>query len=63
MFAGNKNDAELFASCIKHVVDRYDLVYTRNEVGRKFLLEGRTKALANREARCVSHKKVKSALE
>lgn len=63
VFAGNKNDAELFANCIKHVVDRYDLVYTRNEVGRKFLLEGRTKALANREARCVSRKKVKSALE
>lgn len=62
-FATNKNDAELFAKCIKHVVDRYDLVYTRSEVGRKILLEGRTKALANKEARCVSRKKVKSALE
>ena len=63
VFAANKNDAEMFAKCIKHVVDRYDLVYTRNELGRKILLEGRTKALANREARCVSRKKVKSALE
>lgn len=62
-FATNKNDAEMFADCIKFVVDRYDLVYTRNEVGRKLLLEGRTKALANREARCISRKKVKSALE
>lgn len=62
-FATNKNDAELFAKCIKKVVDRYDLVYTRNEVGRKILLEGRTKALANKEARCVSRKKVKGALE
>lgn len=62
-FATNKNDAEMFANCIKHVVDRYDLVYTRNEVGRKFLLEGRAKALANRQERCVSRKKVKGALE
>ena len=62
-FATNKNDAELFANCIKHVVDRYELVYTRNEVGRKFLLEGRAKALANRQERCVSRKKVKGALE
>ena len=53
----------MFANCIKHVVDRYDLVYTRNEVGRKFLLEGRAKALANRQERCVSRKKVKGALE
>ena len=62
-FAANKNDAELFAKCIKHVVDRYDLVYTRNEIGRKILLEGRSKALANKQARCVSKKKVKGALE
>lgn len=62
-FATNKNDAEMFAKCIKHVVDRYDLVYTRNELGRKILLEGRTKALANRQARCQSRKKVKGALE
>ena len=62
-FATNKNDAELFANCIKHVVDRYELVFTRNEVGRKFLLEGRAKALANRQERCVSRKKVKGALE
>ncbi len=62
-FAANKNDAQLFADCIKFVVDRYDLVYTRNEVGRQILLEGRSKALANREARALSRKKVKSALE
>ena len=63
IFATNKNDAQLFADSIKKVVDRYELVYTRNEVGRKILLEGRTKALANKEARCVSRKKVKGALE
>ena len=63
VFGTNKNDAEMFAKCIKNVVDRYDLVYTRNEVGRKILLEGRAKALANKEARVVSRKKVKGALE
>ncbi len=62
-FAGNKNDAQLFADCIKFVVDRYDLVYTRNEQGRKLLLEGRSKALANKQIRATSRKKVKSALE
>ncbi len=63
MFAGNKNDAAMFADCIRKVVDRYDLIYTRNEAGRKILLEGRSKALSNRQARCVSRKKVKGALE
>lgn len=38
-------------------------VYTRNEKGRELLLEGRVKALANREERCISRKKVKGALE
>lgn len=62
-FAANRNDAEMFTKCIKSVVDRYDLVYTRNETGRKILLEGRRKSFANRQERCVSRKKVKGALE
>ena len=44
-------------------IGNYDCVYTRNEKGRELLLEGRVKALANREERCISHKKVKGALE
>lgn len=63
IFGGNKNDAGLFARCIKSVAEGYDLVYTRNEEGRKILLKGRVKAFANKEARCSSHKKVKGALE
>ena len=37
-------------------------MYTRNEKGRELLLEGGVKALAfaNREERCISHKKVKA---
>lgn len=44
-------------------IGNYDCIYTRNEKGRELLLEGRVKALANREERCISHKKVKGALE
>lgn len=62
-FGTNKNDAVLFADCIQFLTDRYELVYTRNEAGRKVLLQARSKALANREARVKSRKKVKSALE
>lgn len=62
-FGRNKEDAEQFAACMKPYIGNYKLVYTRNEKGRKILLEGRMKALANREERCFSHKKVKGALE
>lgn len=62
-FSKNKEDAMLFAECIKHSVGKYDLVYTRNEEGRRLLLEGRLKALSNKEERCLRNKKVKGALE
>ena len=62
-FAKRKEDAEQFAACVKPYIGAYDLVYTRNEKGRELLLEGRVRAMANREERCLSHKKVKSALE
>ena len=58
-----KEDAERFAKCMHPYIGNYDCVYTRNEKGRELLLEGRVKALANREERCISHKKVKGALE
>ena len=62
-FARKKEMAEAFAKCMKPYIGSYDCVYTRNEAGRKLLLEGRVKALANREERCLSRKKVKGALE
>ena len=62
-FAKKKEDAEQFAACLKPYIGEYDLVYTRNEKGRELLLEGRVRAMANREERCLSHKKVKGALE
>ncbi len=62
-FAKKKEDAEKFVACMKPYIGEYDLVYTRNEKGRELLLEGCVRAMANREARCVSRKAVKSALE
>lgn len=62
-FAKHKEDAQNFAQCMKPYIGNYELVYTRNESGRALLLEGRVRALANREERCISRKKVKGALE
>ena len=62
-FAKRKEDAQNFAQCMKPYIGNYELVYTRNESGRALLLEGRVCALANREERCISRKKVKGALE
>lgn len=62
-FGRKKEDAEKFAAVIKPVIGAYELVYTRSERGRALLLKGRMQALANRQDRCVSRRKVKSALE
>lgn len=48
---------------MKPFIGKYEVVYTRNENGRKILLDARIKALANREERCFTRKKVKGALE
>ena len=58
-----KEDAECFAKCMHPYIGGYDCVYTRNEKGRELLLEGGVKALANREERCISHKKSKRGIE
>ena len=63
IFGKNKDDAELFTSSMKPFIGKYNLVYTRNEEGRKFLLKGRVKAFANREERCVNRKRVKDDYE
>lgn len=62
-FAKKKEDAEQFSAFLKPYIGDYELVYTHNERGRELLLEGRLKALANREERCRTRKSVKSALE
>lgn len=62
-FAKKKEDAERFVECMKPYIGAYELVYTRNERGRALLLEGRVRALANKEERIKTRKKVKGALE
>ncbi|MBE5888140.1 MAG: hypothetical protein E7283_04810 [Lachnospiraceae bacterium] len=59
-FGKKREDAEKFFACIKPYIGNYDLVYTRNEAGRQLLLEGRMKALANKNAKTSSRKKVKN---
>ncbi len=63
VFRKRRRMRNVFAKCMHPYIGNYDCVYTRNEKGRELLLEGRVKALANREERCISHKKVKGALE
>ena len=63
VFSKRKEDALIFAQCMKPYIGKYELIYTRNERGRKILLQGRRYALANRQNRCLTRKKVKGALE
>ena len=53
----------IFAKCMQSYIGKYQLIYTRNEQGRKILLQGRRDALANRQNRLLTRKKVKGALE
>lgn len=59
-FAKRKEDVEAFYSCVKPYMGKYDLVYTRNENGRKMLLEARMKSVANQKNKTKARKKVKS---
>mgnify|MGYP004664130525 CR=1 FL=1 len=60
---GTKEEVELLVCFEFNDTKKEYAVYTRNEKGRELLLEGGMKALANREERYISHKKVKGALE
>ena len=63
IFSKRKEDAMIFAQCMQPYIGKYQLIYTRNEAGRKILLQGRKDALANRQNRLLTRKKVKGALE
>ncbi len=63
LFAGKKNLAENFVAAVRPYIGRYDLVYTRNEAGRKILLKARTRSLANQQMRCITREKVQSKLK
>lgn len=63
LFEKRKEEAQLFLDAVAPQLGDYQLVYTRNEVGRKVLLEARLKSLANKNDRLITKKKVKSALK
>lgn len=59
MFARKKEDAEMFYNNVRPYIGKYALVYTRNENGKKILLEGRMKALADAKERSATVKRVR----
>ena len=63
LFEKRKEEAQLFLDAVAPQLGDYQLVYTRNEAGRKVLLEARLKSLANKNDRIITKKKVKSALK
>ena len=63
LFDKRKEEAQKFLDFLRPTIGRYHLVYTRNEAGRKILLEARLKSLANKNDRIITKKKVKSALK
>ena len=63
LFEKRKEEAQLFLDAVAPQLGDYQLVYTRNEAGRKILLEARLESLANKNDRLITKKKVKSALK
>lgn len=64
LFSGKKEDAVLFQHAMSSELGAYNLVYTRNPEGRRFLLKARAKAFANRNERVLNRKKqIKGVLE
>ena len=63
LFEKRKEDAQKFLDYLTPNIGQYRLVYTRNEAGRKILLEARIKSLSNKNDRILTKKKVKSALK
>lgn len=57
VFGKNKEDAVMFASCMKKALGPYDVVYTRTPEGRKTLLEARTKSFVNKNDKAINGKK------
>lgn len=68
LFSRNKEDAGGFQAAMNRRIGNYRLIYTRNEEGRRILLNARKYAYANQienmeNRMCGRKKKVKSALE
>ena len=63
LFASRKQDAQQFLKALEKNFAPYELIYTRSQEGRKELLRARLLALANKEDRIWTKKKVESPLK
>lgn len=63
IFSKKKEDAQLFASCMEPYMGNYELMYTKNDPGKKVLMEGRMKSLSSQKNSCICKKKVINALK
>ena len=52
----NKETADLFNRYLSKIIGKYELVYTRHENGRKFILKCRTKSYISYNAKKVNNK-------
>lgn len=52
----NKETAELFNKYLSSIIGKYELVYTRHENGRKFILKCRTKSYISYNAKKINNK-------
>lgn len=53
IFSKKKEDAQLFASCMEPYMGTYELMYTKNDPGKKVLMEGRMKSLSSQKNSCI----------
>ena len=64
LFSEKKENAVLFQHAMSSELGVYNLLYTRNPEGRRFLLKARARAFANHNERVLNRKKqIKGVLE
>lgn len=64
IFGKKKEDALIFADCMKRFLGPYEAVYTRTPEGRRLLLKARTRSFVNKNDRVLNQKKkVKNEFE
>ena len=57
IFGKHREEADIFASCMRKVLGSYVAVYTRTPEGRKLLLKARTRSFVNKNDQLLTGKK------
>lgn len=57
LFGKRKEDGELFLKHMEKAIGKYELIYTRNEEGRKILLKARIHSFANQNGKRAGRRK------